>query len=76
MAAFARRWAHDFAGFSLEKDRTSTKKFKQVIYLQVPDLCFFSFTWQVIYAAKRAGATKILKAGGAQAIVGRPSIVP
>lgn len=27
---------------------------------------------EVIYAAKRAGATKILKAGGAQAIVGSP----
>ena len=29
---------------------------------------------EVIYAAKRAGATKILKAGGAQAIVWSPSL--
>lgn len=28
---------------------------------------------QVVYAAKRAGATKILKAGGAQAIAGCPA---
>lgn len=30
---------------------------------------------QVVYAAKRAGATKILKAGGAQAIAGVPSSI-